>query len=153
MVRFEKRGDSFAVTACGVDLSKPLSDADFADVLGVSARTALLPRSVTSRPGRLYGFSSRFGRLHQSSVNTYFVPGPPAVTILSNIQESGKQIGVEDAGQEWHSGMPYTKTLGFINVLLARKVPMRDGRPLGATLFTNTQAAYDDLSADVKKRL
>jgi taurine dioxygenase len=33
MVRFEKRGDSFAVTACGVDLSKPLSDADFADVL------------------------------------------------------------------------------------------------------------------------
>lgn len=81
------------------------------------------------------------------------MPSAPAVTILSNIQENGKQIGIEDAGQEWHSGMPYTKTLGFINVPLARKVPMRDGRPLGATLFTNTQAAYDDLSADVKERL
>jgi taurine dioxygenase len=155
MVRFEKRGDSFAVTARGVDLSKPLSDADFADVLwGIGTHGVVcFPDQQHLGPAELHGFSSRFGRLHQSSVNTYFVPGLPAVTILSNIRENGKQIGVEDAGQEWHSDMSYTKALGFINVLLARKVPMRDGRPLGATLFVNAQAAYDDLSADVKKRL
>ena len=33
------------------------------------------------------------------------------------------------------------------------KVPRRDGQVLGATLFANTQAAYDDLPAELKTRL
>ncbi len=41
--------------------------------------------------------------------------------------------------------MSYNQTIGFLNVLYAVKVPRRDGQVLGATMFVNTQAAYDEL--------
>jgi taurine dioxygenase len=77
----------------------------------------------------------------------------PEVSILSNVVENGRHIGTPDAGQDWHTDMTYNRVAGFVNVLVAKKVPMRDGRPLGATDFTNTQAAYDDLPDAVKTRL
>ena len=104
-------------------------------------------------PRHLMDFSSRFGDLHWSSVNAHSVPGVPQVTVLSNIHVDGKPIGIQDAGQQWHTDMSYNKTLGFVNTLLARKVPMRDGKPLGTTMFANTQAAYSDLPEEVKSRL
>ena len=51
------------------------------------------------------------------------------------------------------SRMTYNRTVGFVNVPVAEKVPVRDGHALGATQFANTQAAYEDLPADVKSRL
>ena len=38
-------------------------------------------------------------------------------------------------------------------MLHAIKVPVRDGQPLGDTQFRNMEAAYQDLPADIKKRL
>jgi len=67
--------------------------------------------------------------------------------------ENGEPIGIADAGQDWHTDMSYTATKGFVNVLYAVKVPMRDGRPLGDTLFANMHQAYEDLPAGVKQRL
>jgi taurine dioxygenase len=49
--------------------------------------------------------------------------------------------------------MSYNPTIGFLNVLFAVKVPRRNGQVLGATMFVNTQAAWDELSADLKVRL
>jgi taurine dioxygenase len=49
--------------------------------------------------------------------------------------------------------MSYSQTVGFVNVLSAFEVPVRDGRVLGATEFTNTQAAAADLPADLIARL
>jgi taurine dioxygenase len=80
-------------------------------------------------------------------------PGVPEVGILSNIVENGEAIGLADAGQDWHTDMSYNETIGFLNVLYAVKVPRRDGSVLGATVFVNTQAAWEDLAPDVKTRL
>ncbi len=77
----------------------------------------------------------------------------PEVGILSNIIENGEPIGITDAGQDWHTDMSYNETIGFLNVLYAVKVPRRDGQVLGATLFANTRAAYEDLSPELKARL
>jgi taurine dioxygenase len=49
--------------------------------------------------------------------------------------------------------MSYNRTIGFLNVLFAVKVPRRNGRALGATAFVNTRAAYADLPAELKERL
>ena len=46
--------------------------------------------------------------------------------------------------------MTYSATRGFVNVLSAWMVPERDGKPVGQTEFTNTQAAAADLPADLK---
>jgi taurine dioxygenase len=49
--------------------------------------------------------------------------------------------------------MSYNRMIAFANVLYGIKIPKRDGKPLGATQFANTQAAYADLPADVKRTL
>ena len=54
---------------------------------------------------------------------------------------------------QWTHSATALGLVGFVNVLVAKKVPVRNGKPLGATEFTNTQAAYDDLPADVKTKL
>jgi taurine dioxygenase len=65
----------------------------------------------------------------------------------------GKPLGKPDAGHMWHTEMSYAKPQGYVNVLYAVVVPHRAGKPLGATEFINARAAYDDLSAEMKRRL
>ena len=80
-------------------------------------------------------------------------PGLPEVMILSNVVKDGKQIGLPDAGQGWHTDMSYSKTIAFANVLYALEVPQRDGKPLGATQFCDMCAAWDGLPDDIKRQL
>jgi taurine dioxygenase len=49
--------------------------------------------------------------------------------------------------------MTYNRVVGFVNVLVAKRVPVRDGEVLGATEFANTQAAYEDLPPEIKAKL
>src|SRR4030095_1860876 len=97
-------------------------------------------------------FSPRFGRI-PAMRSGYHEPGIPEVGILSNVVENGRPIGLADAGQDWHTDMSYNRTIGFLNVLYAVKVPRRHGKVLGATVFANTQAAYDNLAPELKERL
>ena len=98
----------------------------------------------------LKAFSERFGSLQGSPTGTYCEPGVPEVMLLSNIVENGKPIGLADAGQDWHTDMSYNELIGFINVLYAIKIPRRNGKPLGNTVFADMHAAYDDLSPALK---
>jgi taurine dioxygenase len=73
--------------------------------------------------------------------------------ILSNMRRNGKQIGANDAGQGWHTDMSYSVDIALANILHARHVPNRNGKPLGETQFRNMHAAYDDLPGLLKHRL
>jgi taurine dioxygenase len=74
--------------------------------------------------------------------------------ILSNMRDAaGKPVGLADAGQGWHTDMSYSAEIALANVLHAKEVPVRDGKPLGDTQFRNMHAAYDDLPAEVVQRL
>jgi taurine dioxygenase len=64
-----------------------------------------------------------------------------------------KPLGLHDAGQGWHTDMSYSQEIALANALHAKRVPMRDGKPLGDTQFRNMHAAYDDLPAEVVQRL
>ncbi len=151
-MRIEPVNATLGATVTGVDLEQPLSDADLAGLL-----RALGQYGVLCFPGQLIeaqalrDFSSRFGSLQMISSKSDI--NVPEVSILSNVVEGGRLIGTPDAGQDWHTDMTYNRVPGFVNVLVAHKVPMRDGKPLGGTAFTNTQAAYDDLPAEIKTQL
>ncbi len=139
----------------GIDVSRPLSAADFAMILQALAKHAVLcfPRQSLDL-AELAAFSSRFGSCEVSNAGSAFaVPGHPEVMLLSNVVENGRVIGLADAGQDWHTEMSYSKTIGYVNVLFAVKVPVRNGQPLGATEFQDMAAAYDDLPAAVKARI
>ena len=104
-------------------------------------------------PAALRDFSGRFGGIQGSVTGKFHDPEVPEVGILSNIVENGEPIGMGDAGQDWHTDMSYRDTMGFVNVLNAHKVPRRDGKPLGNTVFANMHAAYDALDPGLKERL
>lgn len=154
MLTIEPSGKTLGATARGVDLRQDLSRADFAAIL-----RALGEHGVLCFPGQaleaadLRRFSGRFGALQVLKNIPHHEPGMPEVTILSNVRVDGKLIGAPDAGQSWHTDMSYGRTIGFVNVLSAFKVPVRNGRVLGGTEFANTQAAAADLPADLTERL
>jgi taurine dioxygenase len=147
-------GQILGATVSGVDLRQDLSRQDFGTVL-----RALGEHGVLCFPGQaleaadLRRFSTRFGDLQVLKNIPHHEPGMPEVTILSNVKVGGKLIGAPDAGQSWHTDMSYAKTIGFVNILSAFQVPVRDGRVLGGTEFTNTQAAAADLPPDMIARL
>jgi taurine dioxygenase len=154
MLRIEPSGQTLGATVRGIDLRQPLSRVAFASIL-----RALGEHGVLRFPGQaleaaeLRRFSALFGEIQVIKGVPHHEPGMPEVTILSNVKVAGKLIGAPDAGQSWHTDMTYTTTMGFVNVLSAFKVPMRDGRTLGGTEFANTQAAAAGLSPTLIERL
>lgn len=139
----------------GIDLSKPLSNDDYNLVLKAYGDYGVLcfPKQKIDA-AQHKAFASRFGSLEINVASgRYTEPGHPEVMILSNIVEDGVALGIKDAGQDWHTDMSYSRPIAFLNVLYAIKVPQRNGKPLGATLFADMRAAYDDLPAELKTKL
>jgi taurine dioxygenase len=138
----------------GIELSQPLARADFGGILRALGEHGVLCFPHQSLEAQqLKAFSEHFGGLQASLTGTYCEPGLPEVMILSNIVENGQPLGLADAGQDWHTDMSYNELIGFTNVLYGIKIPHRDGRPLGNTVFANMHAAYDDLPSTLKQRL
>ncbi len=154
MPTIEPTGQTLGATVHGLDLSQPLADNDFTLVLrALGEHGVLCFPSQRIEAAHLRDFSARFGAIQAGVSPKLHHREVPEVGILSNILENGEPIGLADAGQDWHTDMSYTATRGFVNVLYAVRVPQRDGRPLGATLFANMHAAYEGLPAKVKARL
>ena len=152
MLNIARGAGALGATVTGIDLAVPVADAEFSRIIAALGLHGVLrfPNQPISAEA-LRTFSARFGQLQVLPMAQ--VPGLPEVSVLSNIVENGRNIGIPDAGQDWHTDMTYNQTVGFVNVLVALKVPMRDGRVLGSTEFVNTQAAYDDLPDDLRARL
>ena len=147
-------GARLGATVEGIDLAKPLSATDRGLILRALARYGVLRfPDQQLEPDRQVAFSSTFGSCAVSPGSPFAVPGHPEVMLLSNVVENGRVIGLADAGQDWHTEMSYAKPFGYVNVLFAAKVPLRNGEVLGATEFQDLAAAYDDLPASLKTRL
>lgn len=148
----EPSGKILGATVWGLDLSRPLNGSQLGFVLAALGRHGVLrfPEQKLS-PAQQKTFTAQFGGLHQNA--SHRVEGVPEISILSNIVEDGRSIGYLDAGMIWHRDVTHKKVPAFATVLHAIKVPRRGGKPLGDTLFANTQAAYDDLPEPLKRRL
>lgn len=154
MPSLEPTDQTLGATVRGIDLGHDLSREDFRFILRALGEHGVLrfPDQALDAP-ELKRFSERFGDLQVLKGIPHHEPGMPEVTILSNIRVNGQLIGAPDAGQSWHTEMSYSRVMGFVNVLSAFEVPVRDGRVLGATEFTNTQAAAADLPTALIERL
>ncbi len=154
MISIAPTGKSMGAIVTGVDLSKPLSTSDFAQTLKALGEYGVLrfPEQHIDAAS-LRDFSLRFGPIQVGMSEGFRHPDVHEVGILSNVIENGKPIGLADAGQDWHTDMSYRETVGFVNVLYAVKVPVRDGKAIGDTLFANMHAAYEGLAPEWKTRL
>jgi taurine dioxygenase len=120
----------------------------------ISDYSVIVLRDQHISPQQQTDFSKRFGEMRVSFYNRYGVPDHPELTTVSNIKdESGKDIGIADAGMLWHSDASYLPQPDMYTLLYAVEVPHENGKPLGDTSFTNCWTAYDDLPHPLKDRL
>jgi len=94
-------------------------------------------------------FAERFGPLALSHTRRYTTANP-AVMLISNIRENGKQIGaLPDGEMQFHSDQCYQEKPAMASMLYAIEVPSTGGN----TLFANAYKAYETLPDDIKRRL
>ena len=153
-MKIQAGGKTLGARIDDIDLRQPISDGDFRQILRALGEYGVLCFPEQKLETEAFArFGRMFGDLEINVANQYHEPDFPEVMVLSNVTRDGKPIGLGDAGQGWHTDMSYSKDIALANLLHAIKVPMRDGRPLGATQFRNMRAAYEDLPAEIKRRL
>lgn len=147
-------GRILGATVTGVDIGRPLPSEDFAVIMRALAEHGVLRfPQMKLTAAQLRDFATRFGSPHTISSRYVSDESVPEVDVLSNIVRDGRNIGIADGGQSWHTDMSYNPIVGYINALVAYEVPIRAGRFLGATEFINTAAAHDDLPDATRKKL
>ena len=148
-------GQTLGARIAGIDLGEPLSAGNFRGLLRALGQHGVLCfPNQTIDTAAFAGFARRFGDLEVNVANLYHEPDFPEVMVLSNqLHPDGKPMGVNDAGQGWHTDMSYSRDIALANVLHAQAVPTRNGKPLGETQFRNMHAAYEELPETVKHQL
>jgi taurine dioxygenase len=150
-------GAALGAEISGVDLARPLPDADRDRLRDALARYGVLfMRGQELDPDAFVRFARNFGEIerYDSTLSKYLLDERPEIIVLSNIEKDGKPIGVVDAGTYWHTDRSYVKQPAWSSCLYAVEVPHgEDGTPLGDTEFASTTKAYEALPADERERL
>ena len=133
-----------------VDLSEPFSDALFDSIRDCwHDNIVVLFRDQHLSEADQVRFAERFGTLALSHTKRYTTANP-AVMLISNIRENGKQIGaLPDGEMQFHSDQCYQEKPAMASMLYAIEVPGTGGN----TLFANAYKAYETLPTDIKHRL
>ncbi|MFD9052731.1 TauD/TfdA dioxygenase family protein [Streptomyces zaomyceticus] len=95
--------------------------------------------------------ASCFGTVDTSVDRRYAVGGFPGLTVISNIVEDGKHIGVYDGDneEEWHADSSFKPQLTSATMLYSVITPAQGGE----TRFADATRAYADLSPAVRQRI
>ncbi len=130
----------------GVDLSRNVSSALFERIeRAFDEHGVIFFRAQNLAPEQLIAFTRLFGELEDFVLNQYALPEHPEITLISNVKEGERNIGIPDAGNHWHSDSIYKAVPARCSLLYAREVPMENGEPLGDTLFVPTTGVFETL--------
>ncbi len=153
-------GTALGAEIRGVDLTR-IDDATFQVLHKVwLEHMLLLFRGQKFVPEDLVTLVKRFGTpvtsstlhkrdLSERTANQVFQL-PPEVTVVTNIRENGKPVGILGDGEVvWHSDFSFKDKPTAARMLLAVEIPPAGGH----TYFTNCYAAYDTMSDDMKRRI
>jgi taurine dioxygenase len=134
----------------GLNLSRPISDADFARIhQAYLDHHVLVFRDQQITPAEQVAFSRRFGPLQIHVLRQFQLPSDPEVLIISNIKEHGQPIGLGDAGYYWHSDLSYKPIPSLGSMLHAQELPEEGGD----TLFANQHTAWEALPLELKNKV
>lgn len=150
---FEVRrlGRSFFAEVVGLDLSRPLDHASFAQVKQAHLEHGVLVfRDQDLTPEQHIAFSARFGPLQIHPMSQFNLEGAPQILLVSNDRHAdGRPVGIADAGRYWHTDMSYMKEPALGSLLYARAIPDQGGD----TMFCDMTAACADLAPDRRRKL
>ena len=130
----------------GVDLSEPVSDEVFAEILiAFHAHLVLFFRAQALSREHLKAFSRRFGPLFRQPNIEAMADDPDVVAVLKEADETR----ISTFGGTWHSDLSYLEAPPMASVLYAVEVPPHGGD----TVWANQYLAYDTLSGGFKRTL
>jgi taurine dioxygenase len=134
----------------GLDLSQPMSDELFARVLDAwHQNLVILLRDQHLTEDEQVRFAERFGQISMSTRGHYQAKNP-AIMLISNIREDGKQIGaLPDGEMQFHTDQCHQERPAKATMLYSLEVPSVGGN----TLFANAYSAYETLPAAIKQRI
>ena len=145
----------------GIDLTK-MDDAAFKSVHAAWLDNVLLifrGQSVSAEDlvhlVRRFGVPVSSSNLHKRDLKeragNEIYQLPPEVTVVSNLRENGKTVGILGDGEiAWHSDFSFKEAPTAARMLVAKEIPPLEKG--GNTFFLNGYASYDALSAAQKKR-
>ena len=139
---------------CGLDLSKPVDQTTFQTIEDLfHDRGVIVFRDQHLTEERHIAFSRRLGELEIHVAAEFLKPGYPQILVVSNVVENGRNIGLSDAGQYWHSDLSYIANPSRCSLLYALEVPVKDGVVLGDTLFAGAAWGWDSLPDPIRARV
>src|SRR5258707_5697881 len=148
-------GDALGAEFRGIDLAQPLDDATFAAIdRAYNEHGVIFFRDQRLTPPQQVAFTGRFGEIEFNIFGErWSVPGSPEIVIVSNVTEAGQPIGVQRAGENWHSDMCYAPRPPRGTMLYALEIPDLFGLSLGDTEFASAAAAWDALPEQLRQRV
>jgi taurine dioxygenase len=148
MIAFHPLSALFGAESFDVDLTQPLSDADFRQLeQAFYAHQVLALRAQHISAAQFASFARRIGPPQPHVIDQFHHPEDPNILILSNVKKDGQPTGLQDAGSYFHTDYSYLAVPARATTLYSRVVP----KVGGDTLFANQLAAYDDLSDTMKR--
>lgn len=141
---------TFGAETWDVDLSRPMPDAQFAELeRAFYGHQVLALRAQDLTAAQFAAFARRIGRPQPHVIDQFHHPEDPNILILSNVKEDGRPTGLQGAGSYFHTDYSYLAVPARATTVYSRVVP----RVGGDTLFANQIAAYDDLPEAMKRRI
>ena len=141
--------DALGAEISGIDVAN-LDDATFGAVRDAfHEHQVIVFRDQDVTVDEHIAFSRRFGGLEIHISTDHLLKDHPEILLVTNKMENGKYIGVENAGDEWHSDLSYMDKPSLGSLLYALEVS-RDG---GDTEWSNMYTAYDTLPDATKHRI
>lgn len=155
MLEFRPLHPLFASEVIGLDLTRLVSDEDFARVeAAFRERSVLVFRDVAVTDAQQIAFSERFGALETTKVGTPGAGSP--LVVLRNFDDNGeiapqsdRQLLNNKANRHWHADSSFKRVSAKASMLSARIVPSHGGN----TEYLSMRAAYAALPDATKVRI
>lgn len=149
-MQINRLSDALGAEVVGLDLAGTVDERTFAAVRDAfHEHQVIVFRDQVLSPEQQIAFSRRFGELEIHISTKYLLRGHPEILVLSNRKVDGAYVGVENAGDHWHSDLSYMERPSLGSLLYALELPEVGGD----TEWANQYAAYDALPETTKRRL
>jgi taurine dioxygenase len=148
-MEFRKLSAGFGIEVEGVDLNS-LDENSFGEIRSAFyEHQVLVARSQELTATQFLKFARRLGPPEPHVIDQFHHSEYADILILSNVEKNGQPTGLADAGTYFHTDYSYLDVPARATMLYSIQVPKQGGD----TLFANQYAAYDDLSAEMKRKI
>lgn len=159
-ITVSKRGPTFFAEIGGVDLTRPMTQALFAEIdAAFNTHAVLLFRDQFITDEQQVAFSGFFGPVFTATKYAWRDEKQrlrAEMADISNIDHTGALLAADDqrrfhnrANQLWHTDNTFKHIPARCSLLSAREIPPRGGN----TEFADTRAAYDALPEPKKREI